>query len=136
MPRRRVQPRQSGTFTRNGSAITNNAWKVVWLPEALKEYDDLVKDKNERVAIQRATEKLEVIGTRLGFPHQSAVKGTAASIREVRPRGGGSPWRCLYAQVERDTLVVLAVTPDGAKSRRQFKQALGRAENRLKKIKP
>ena len=46
-----------------------------------------------------AFEKLEVVGSRLPFPHSSQVRGRAEGLRELRPRSGRSPWRALYRQV-------------------------------------
>ncbi len=59
------------------------------LPDAEEELEAL--PMTEEVALRTVMEKLEALGSRLPFPHQSAVRG--ASVRELRPRSGRSPWR-------------------------------------------
>ena len=51
--------------------------------------------KDEQAALDHAVEKLAALGPRLPYPHQSAVQGQRG-LRELRPRGGRSPWRALY----------------------------------------
>lgn len=135
MARRNGDSGKNGTFIRNGAA-GNGGWQVLWHPDAQKERKTLVKNQDELVAIRAATIKLKELGTSLSSPHQSKVRGTKTNIRELRPRGGDSPWRCLYSQVGSRTLLILAVAHDGQTDKRRFKQALGRAERRLKEIRP
>jgi hypothetical protein len=105
--------------------------EIVWHPEALRERDR-IKDMAERLAIQTAVEKLEALGERLPFPHQSAVK--ASKVRELRPRAGRSRWRPLYARVKR-TFVILSVGPEAEIDARGFGRAVKAAEQRLSEIK-
>jgi hypothetical protein len=67
------------------------------LPDAEEELEALAL--NEEVALRTVMAKLEALGSRLPFPHQSAVRG--ASVRELRPRSGRSPWSVLPAQERR-----------------------------------
>ena len=62
------------------------------LPDAEEELE--APPMTEEVALRTVMEKLEALGSRLPFPHQSAVRG--ASVRELRPRSGRSPWRAFY----------------------------------------
>lgn len=105
--------------------------EVVWHPDALRERDR-IKDGAERLAIQTAVEKLEALGDRLQFPHQSAVKGS--KVRELRPRAGRSRWRPLYARVKR-TFVIVAVGPEAEIDARGFSRAVKAADQRLSAIK-
>ena len=86
----------------------------------------------ERVAIQRAREKLVALGDRLPFPHQSAVAG-ATRLRELRPRAGRSRWRALYSRTS-GGYVVLAIAPEAQVDRAGFDRAVGRAVRRLADI--
>jgi phage-related protein len=63
----------------------------------------------EAVAVKRAIDKLEAVGDLLRFPHHSKVHG--ANLRELRPRGGRSPWRALYRRVGA-VLVVATIAPE------------------------
>jgi hypothetical protein len=87
----------------------------------------------EAVAVQHAIEKLEVVGDLLRFPHQSKVQG--ADLRELRPRGGRSPWRALYRRVG-DLLVVAAIAPEALVDRQGFQRAIQTAERRLGELDP
>lgn len=104
---------------------------VVVHPEAAEEL--LGVPPAEVVAIQHAIEKLEAIGDRLPFPHQSKVKG--ADLRELRPRGGRSPWRVFYRRVG-DVLVVAAIAPEAGVDPRGFQRAIREAERRLEALEP
>jgi hypothetical protein len=69
------------------------------LPDAEEELEAL--PMTEEVALRTVMEKLEALGSRLPFPHQSAVRG--ASVRELRPRSGRSPWRAFTGAQGRRT---------------------------------
>jgi hypothetical protein len=69
-------------------------WPVVYLPGAEDERGKL--PARERSAVDNAIAKLEALGPDLSYPHSSAVQGVA-ELRELRPRGGNSPTRPLYA---------------------------------------
>jgi hypothetical protein len=56
---------------------------VLFHPEAEAELAALPEP--ERAALDHAFEKLEALGIRLPFPHQSDVQG-AEGVRELRPR--------------------------------------------------
>lgn len=102
-------------------------WEVRYLQAAEAERDSL--PANEKAAIYNAVFKLESLGPNLPYPHSSAVKG-AAGLRELRPRGGRSPWRALYCRVG-DTFVIAAVGPEAQHDKRGFEGVCQDAEARL-----
>lgn len=79
--------------------------------------------------MDHAVEKLEAMGMRLPFPHQSDVRG-ARNLRELRPRSGRSPWRAFTGGSGRP-FVIGAVGPEAAVDRRGFDRAVRVAERRL-----
>lgn len=82
-------------------------WDVRYHPLARNEADSL--ERRERRATDHAVEKLVALGPELMFPHSSKIVGVRGGVlRELRPRAGRSPWRCLYCRVD-DVFVVLAV---------------------------
>ena len=99
-------------------------------PEAEAELD--ARPVKERIAVLYAVEKLAAVGPALPFPHQSNVKG-AEKLRELRPRGGRSPWRPLYGRVG-DTFVIAAVGPEALVGPRGFRRGVAAATKRLGEI--
>ena len=99
---------------------------VVYHPDTETELDLL--PPAERAAMLHAVEKLDAIGDQLPFPHSSGVKGT--QLRELRPRGGRSPWRAIYRRVGR-LMVVLAIAPEAQRDKAGFDRAVRTAEDRL-----
>ena len=85
--------------------------------------------KDEQAALDHAVEKLAAHGPQLPFPHQSAVKGQR-ELRELRPRGGRSPWRALYER-RGGAFVIAAVAPEAAVDPRGFHRAVRLARRRL-----
>ncbi len=79
-----------------------------------------------------ARDKLVLLGDRLPFPHQSAVRGMAR-LRELRPRAGRSPWRGFYAR-SGSRFVVLAVCPEAHHDRQGFQRAVAQAYERLAQL--
>ena len=84
----------------------------------------------ERRAMLNALEKLQVLGTALGAPHSSQVKGTL--LRELRPRQGRSPWRAFYRR-SGELVVVGAIGPEALKDRLGFAAAVRNAEERIRR---
>lgn len=104
-------------------------YDVVWHPDADSERGRLPAD--ERPAVEAVVEKLKLTDHPLPYPHSSAVAGKdGAGLRELRPRGGASPWRALYARVG-DAFVVLAVCPEAEKDSRGFNRGVRAAQRRL-----
>jgi hypothetical protein len=104
-------------------------WAVEWHPEA--ETELLGLPVRERLAMDNAAGKLIALGPALPYPHQSAVRGRQGQgLRELRPRGGRSPWRALYER-HGDRFVIAAVGPEAEVDRRGFDQAIRRARQRL-----
>ena len=106
-------------------------WTVVYHPDAESELDQL--PVTERAAMVHAIEKLEALGPRLPFPHQSSVRGHAGSLRELRSRAGRSPWRGLYDR-RGDVFVLAAIGPEANVDRRGFDRAVMAALRRLDEI--
>jgi hypothetical protein len=105
-------------------------WTVLYLPEAEGERSRL--PAVEKAALINADRKLQALGPQLPYPHSSAVKG-ADRLRELRPRGGRSPWRALYRRVG-DAFVVAAVAPEAQVDSRRFDAGCRAAERRLSQI--
>jgi hypothetical protein len=106
------------------------SWTVYLLPEAQAELRAL--PVTERVAVLNAAKKLEALGHDLGYPHSSAVRD-ADRLRELRPRGGRSPWRAFYRRLG-DAFVVAAVGPEAEADPRGFKRAVAAAEKRIEEV--
>jgi hypothetical protein len=113
-------------------------WEVVWLPEAEAERDKLVQAERdklvqaERNAVRNATAKLEALGPDLPYPRSSAIAGTPG-LRELRPRGGNSPVRPLYAR-RGAALVIAAIGPEAKSDPHGFRQACQHAAQRLTEL--
>ena len=102
-------------------------WTYRYLAGAAVEREDLVP--RERAAVANAEAKLAALGPSLPYPHSSGVRG-ADRLRELRPRGGRSPWRPLYRQVGEE-FVFGAVAPEAQVDPHGFFGASRRAEARL-----
>lgn len=82
--------------------------------------------------MDHAMEKLEALGDQLPFPHSSAVRGSRG-LRELRPRGGRSPWRAFYGRIA-DAMVIAAIGPEAKVKPRGFDRAVAAAEERLRDL--
>jgi len=102
--------------------------EVIFCDEA--ETERRAMPARERQAMLAAIEKLRQFGDRLGSPHSSAVLGAGATLRELRPRGGRSPWRAFYRRFG-DVIVVGAIGPEAEVDRRGFQRAAEAAIARL-----
>lgn len=102
-------------------------WTYRYQAEAVAEREALVP--REKAALINAEAKLAVLGPKLPYPHSSAVKG-ADRLRELRPRGGRSPWRALYRQIGNE-FVFGAVGPEAEADPSGFAATCRRAEARL-----
>jgi hypothetical protein len=106
-------------------------WTVRYLPEAEDELAAL--PKQEQAAMINADRKLRELGPSLGAPHTSSVRGIKATLRELRPRGGRSPWRGLYRRVGQE-FIIAAVGPEAEQDQRGFDRAVQQALDRLEKL--
>ncbi len=104
--------------------------EVRYHPQAESELAEL--PVGERVAMANAVEKLESLGLRLPFPHQSAVVGVS-NLRELRPRSGDSPWRAFYRRIQ-DVFVIAGIGPDAKVDRKAFNAAVKTALQRLEEV--
>jgi hypothetical protein len=57
------------------------------------------------------------------------------ALRELRPRAGRSPWRCIYQRIG-DIFVIAAVAPEAQKDKAGFERAATAAKTRLAEIEP
>lgn len=90
----------------------------------------------ERKAIDNAVDKLASLGPALAFPHSSKIMGDpGGALRELRPRAGRSPWRCIYERIG-DVFVIGAVGPEAQKDKAGFDRAVTAAKIRLAEIEP
>lgn len=105
--------------------------KVLLVPEAVDEYKTM--PLRERAAMSHAFEKLQAVGTNLGSPHSSHIQGSQGGLRELRPRGGRSPWRAVYRQ-HNDLMVILANGPEASQDRRGFERMVANAERRAAEL--
>ena len=83
----------------------------------------------EREAMQVALRRLELFGAALPYPHSSHVQGSAG-LRELRPRGGRSPWRAIYRQVG-NRMIVGAFAPEAGVDRQGFDRAVRTVAERI-----
>lgn len=105
--------------------------EVVFCAEAEAELAALPEP--EQLAMLTAVEKLRVVGDRLPYPHSSAVRGGRAGLRELRPRGGRSPWRAFYRRVG-DRLVIGAISPEAKHDPNGFARAVRLAAERIARV--
>ncbi len=92
--------------------------------------------EHERKAIDNAVDKLASLGPLLAFPHSSKIMGDpGGSLRELRPRAGRSPWRCIYQRIG-DVFVIGAVAPEAQKDKAGFERAVSAAKSRLAEVEP
>jgi hypothetical protein len=101
-------------------------WEVRYHEDAEKELKEL--PTRERVALANAVQKLEAFGPQLPSPHQSKVMGS--TLRELRPRGGNSPWRAFYQRIG-DVFFIGAIGPEAQVDKRKFNRAVEEAQRRL-----
>jgi hypothetical protein len=59
--------------------------------------------------------------------------GSGGSLRELRPRAGRSPWRCIYQRID-NVFVIGAVGPEAQKNKAGFSGAVSAAKSRLAEI--
>jgi hypothetical protein len=129
MTKRRKDPKAPGR-----PRTPSGPWSVRLHPLARAEVDAL--PAQERKAIDNALEKLAALGPMLPFPHSSKVMGDpGGSLRELRPRAGRSPWRCIYERIG-DVFVIGAVGPEAQKDKSGFDGAVDAAKARLGEIEP
>jgi hypothetical protein len=115
-------------------AVPASSWPVRYHPKARAEVDEI--QAQESKAIDNAVDKLASLGPNLPFPHSSKVMGEpGGSLRELRPRAGRSPWRCIYQRIG-DVFVIGAVGPEAQKDKAGFNSAVSAAKVRIAEIEP
>lgn len=119
---------------RRPRATPGSAWPVRYHPKARAEADAV--PAHELKAVDNAVDKLASLGPLLPFPHSSKVMGDpGGSLRELRPRAGRSPWRCIYQRIG-DVFVIGAIAPEAQKDKAGFERAVSAAKSRLAEIEP
>jgi hypothetical protein len=114
------------------TAAQGGAWPVRYHPKARAEADAV--PAHELKAVDNAVDKLASLGPLLPFPHSSKVMGDpGGSLRELRPRAGRSPWRCIYQRIG-DVFVIGAIAPEAQKDKAGFERAVAAAKTRLAEI--
>lgn len=112
----------------------SGTWAVRYHPQARAEANAV--PAHERKAVDNAVDKLASLGPLLPFPHSSKVMGDpGGSLRELRPRAGRSPWRCIYERIG-DVFLIAAIAPEAQKDKAGFKRAVSVAKSRLAEIEP
>ena len=126
--------KKGASSDRRAQAAPDGAWDVRYHPKARAEADAVTA--HEQRAIDNAVDKLAALGPLLAFPHSSKVMGDrGGALRELRPRAGRSPWRCIYQRLG-DVFVIAAVAPEAQKDKAGFKRAVAAAKARLAEIEP
>jgi hypothetical protein len=116
------------------STTTARQIEVRYHPQARAEADAVLDRENK--AIDNAVDKLASLGPTLPFPHSSKVMGDpGGSLRELRPRAGRSPWRCIYERIG-DVFVIGAVGPEAQKDKAGFERTVSAAKDRLAEVEP
>jgi len=129
-----MSKREKGSGGGRPQAAPTGSWPVRYHPKARAEADAV--PAQERNAVDNAVDKLASLGPRLPFPHSSKVMGDpGGSLRELRPRAGRSPWRCIYQRIG-DVFVIGAIAPEAQKNKAGFERAVSAAKSRLAEIEP
>ena len=126
--------RKNSGDSRRSQTASSGSWAVRYHPKARVEADAV--PPQERKAIDNAVDKLASVGPVLPSPHSSKVMGDpGGSLRELRPRAGRSPWRCIYERIG-EVFVIGAVGPEAQKDKAGFERAVSAAKARLAEIEP
>jgi hypothetical protein len=96
---------------------------------ATDEFTEWYGDLDDAVAedVTEAVDLLGRMGTALGYPHSSAIKGAKAPLRELRIQSKGKPIRVFYA-FDPDRNAVLLVGGDKTGDGRFYKRLTREAE--------
>jgi hypothetical protein len=130
-----MSKREKGAASsRQPQAGQGGTWPVRYHPKARVEANAV--PTHELKAVDNAVDKLASLGPLLPFPHSSKVMGDpGGSLRELRPRAGRSPWRCIYQRIG-DVFVIGAIAPEAQKDKAGFERAVSAAKTRLAEIEP
>lgn len=132
-PKRSPRPRNTASAARS-SQTTGGGWRVLYHPKARAEANAV--PPHECKAIDNAADKLISLGPLLAFPHSSKVMGDpGGALRELRPRAGRSPWRCIYQRIG-ETFIIAAIAPEAQHDKAGFDRAVNNAKARLAEIEP
>lgn len=102
---------------------------VVYQDDAVAELNS-IKSKQDRKKILTIVSLLKGANGKLTEPHVKKVQG-ATKLFELRPGGGKTLWRPLYARIA-GSLVILAIGPEAQADQSGFDSAVSRAQRRAK----
>jgi len=83
---------------------------MTWDVEFTDEFEDWWQELSveEQISVATSVQLLETLGTSLGFPHSSGIKGARhRHLRELRTQHEGRPLRTLYAFDPRRCAILL-----------------------------
>jgi hypothetical protein len=109
--------------------VRRSEYFVVWLNEAVDEINEIKQQQLMRDVLKSA-DQLKRSGPLLVEPHSKPVKGTRR-LRELRPKGGRSTVRLLYAKVGINTFAILGIAVE-VKVPAKFNSAIAKARRRAK----
>lgn len=81
----------------------------------------------EQEPVFRVVTLLEELGTKLGFPYTSAIRGCPYPLRELRVQHRGRPYRVFYA-FDPERRAVLLLAGDKSGKNRFYEENVPRAE--------
>ena len=107
--------------------MTTPAARVYATDEFAEWYDGLEERHRERVTA--SVDLLEQMGITLGFPHSTAIEGSALALRELRVQSHGHAFRVFYAfDPQRDAIVLIGGDKTGVSNDRFYRQYIPQAE--------
>jgi hypothetical protein len=112
------------------SPAATKTWIVHWDSRAVEEFATY-REKRVRKAILTSAEFLRQLGDRLTEPHAKPLSGER-KLRELRPSGGQSTVRPLYARVSEYEFVIFTIAPESVDDASGFRRAVQRAKDRAK----
>ena len=110
-------------------SVDDSCFMVRHHPRAEKELKEIT-DMRDRLALFTVVDKLRRIGRKVTAPHSKPIQGVSG-LHELRPQGGRSVWRLLYAAVGTE-FVILAVTRTTQVRKHEFQAGIERARRRGK----
>ena len=111
-----------------------SSWVVIWDSDAVDELSG-IKEKRTRRDLLKVADKLQRSGPALREPHAKSVKASNG-LGELRPNGGQSTLRLLYAQTEETNFVILAIAPEANVKPQGFRSAVEKAQRRVERYQP
>jgi hypothetical protein len=87
-------------------------------------------DGKDSEAVAKKIDLLGAVGVALPFPHQSALKGSAFRLRELRVQSAGKPLRIAYGfDTKRQAVVLLGADKTGQSTQRFYEWFVAAADS-------